>query len=166
MKSRRRIASPKGTGLRHLHQCDYSRDLRLAKWGSEVSLHSSNPKTSMSDIAERGTDVRFTPESVAKLVDVTRLCLWFHPWLCCSLWRTITKRLCGACCDRWWRTIEEFSEPPQVLRHCGQKPIEFENALHVSKSHLDLLALPARLLEGFRTSCGASTGCPRGGRGD
>ncbi len=52
---------------------------------------------------------------------------------------------------------------PEVLCHCGQqyfvfgvaqtpqsKPVEFENAPHVSKPHLDLLALPAGLLEGFR----------------
>src|SRR6516162_2957594 len=43
MKSRRRIASPKGTGLRHLHRCDYSRDLRTTEWGSDTQLHSSNP---------------------------------------------------------------------------------------------------------------------------
>ena len=39
MKSRRRIASPKGTGLRHLERCNYSRDLRPAKWGLTINLH-------------------------------------------------------------------------------------------------------------------------------
>ena len=77
-------------------------------------------------------------------------------------------RLCFACCDRWWRTTEEFGQPPEVLCHCGQqdfifsaaqtsqsKPIEFENALHMGKPHLDLLALPAGQLEGFRSGQGA-----------
>src|SRR5262249_49880761 len=36
---RRRIAHPKGLGLRRFSKCDYSRDLRLAKWCSGVSLH-------------------------------------------------------------------------------------------------------------------------------
>ncbi len=58
---------------------------------------------------------------------------------------------------------EKLGEPPQVLRgSCKQhfvpdaaqapqpKPVEPENSLHMRKSHLDLLALAARLLEGFR----------------
>ena len=61
---------------------DYIRDLRLAKWGSGVGLHSSNPKPPMSalgqkrtfsevcamsalpskaDIDQHGRDVRFVP---------------------------------------------------------------------------------------------------------
>jgi hypothetical protein len=57
----------------------------------------------------------------------------------------------------------EACEPPQVLRgSCKQhfvpdaaqapqpKPVEPENSLHMRKSHFDLLALAARLLEGFR----------------
>jgi hypothetical protein len=36
---RRRIAHPKGLGLRQFSKRDYSRDLRPAKWCSEVSLH-------------------------------------------------------------------------------------------------------------------------------
>src|SRR5262249_55060265 len=36
---RRRIAHPKGLGLRRFSKWHYSRDLRLAKWCSEVSLH-------------------------------------------------------------------------------------------------------------------------------
>src|SRR6266498_2695196 len=56
--------------------------------------------------------------------------------------------------DRRWGTAEEVNEPPQVLRGCGEqhlvpraaqasqsKPVEPEDALHVRKSHLDLLAL-------------------------
>jgi hypothetical protein len=58
---------------------------------------------------------------------------------------------------------EKLGERPQVLRgSCKQhfvpdaaqapqpKPVEPENSLHMRKSHLDLLALAARLLEGFR----------------
>jgi hypothetical protein len=58
---------------------------------------------------------------------------------------------------------EKLGEPPQVLRgSCKQhfvsdaaqapqpKPVEPESSLHTRKSHLDLLALPARLLESFR----------------
>jgi len=48
---------------------DYSRDLRLAKWGSGVELQGSNSKPahvrfgSKADIGARPIDVRFTPES-------------------------------------------------------------------------------------------------------
>ena len=58
---------------------------------------------------------------------------------------------------------EKPGEPPQVLRGCCKQhfvpdaaqapqpqPVEPENLFHVRKSHLDLLALAARLLEGFR----------------
>ena len=58
---------------------------------------------------------------------------------------------------------EKLGEPPQVLRgSCKEyfvpdaaqapqpKPVEPENSLHMRKSHFDLLALAARLLEGFR----------------
>ena len=51
---------------------------------------------------------------------------------------------------------KELGEPPQVLRGCGEqdlvpgaaqasqsKPVEPEDALHMRKSHLDLLALAA-----------------------
>lgn len=57
--------------------------------------------------------------------------------------------------------VEESGEPPQVLRGCRQQdlildatqaaqpePVEPENPFHVGKSHLDLLALAVRLLEG------------------
>ena len=67
----------------------------------------------------------------------------------------LTQRLQRASdCDRRWGTAEEVNEPPQVLRGCGEqhlvpraaqasqsKPVEPEDALHVRKSHLDLLAL-------------------------
>src|SRR5580704_6405151 len=56
----------------------------------------------------------------------------------------------------------ELDEPPQVLRGRGEqdlvpraaqasqpKPVEPEDALHMRKSHLDLFALAARLLEGL-----------------
>src|SRR5262249_16973948 len=45
---RRRIAHPKGLGLRRFSKWDYSRDLRPAKWGSGASLHGSNPELLMS----------------------------------------------------------------------------------------------------------------------
>ena len=63
----------------------------------------------------------------------------------------------------WRCTAEELGKPPQVLRGSGEqdlvpraaqatqsKPIEPEDALHMCKPHLDLLALPTRLLEGLR----------------
>ena len=59
-------------------------------------------------------------------------------------------------CGHWWGTAYELGEPPQILC-CGReqhlilsttqasqsKPVELENALHVRKPHLDLLALAA-----------------------
>src|ERR1700693_5741245 len=63
----------------------------------------------------------------------------------------------------WWRAAEELDETPQVLRGCSEqhlvldsaqaaqpKSIELQDALHVGKSHLDLLAFAARLLERLR----------------
>ena len=50
---RRRIAHPKGLGLRRIGR-DYSRDLRSAKWGSEGSLHGSNCKPPMSALGKSG----------------------------------------------------------------------------------------------------------------
>ena len=69
----------------------------------------------------------------------------------------LTQRLRRASsCERWWGTAEQLDEPPQVLRGCGEqhlvpdaaqasqsKPVEPEDALHVCKPHLDLLALAA-----------------------
>jgi hypothetical protein len=65
---------------------------------------------------------------------------------------------------------EKLGQPPQVLSSCCQEhfvsdaaqapqpePVEPENALHVRKSRLDLLALTAGLLEGFRIGQGADT---------
>lgn len=73
-------------------------------------------------------------------------------------------------CQRWRGTAEKPGEPPEVLRGCCQQhfvpdaaqapqpeTVEPENALHVRKSHLNLLALPAGLLEGFRVGQGADT---------
>jgi hypothetical protein len=37
---------------------DYSRDLRQAKWGSEVSLHGSNPEPFMSALGQKQTLIR------------------------------------------------------------------------------------------------------------
>jgi prophage DNA circulation protein len=68
------------------------------------------------------------------------------------------------------RTAEELDETPQVLRGCSEqhlifystqaaqsKSIELQDALHVGKSHLDLLAFAARLLERLRISKRANT---------
>ncbi len=68
---------------------------------------------------------------------------------------TLPQRLHRATSRDWrWGTAEDLNEPPQVLRGCGEqhfvpraaqasqsKPVEPENALHMRKSHLNLLAL-------------------------
>jgi len=53
-------------------------------------------------------------------------------------------------------TAEQLGKPPQVLRGCGEyhlllgtaqapqpEPVEFQDALHMRKPHLDLLSLAA-----------------------
>ena len=75
-------------------------------------------------------------------------------------------------CGRWRRTAGDH-EAPQVLRGCGQqhlifspaqasqsKSVKLEDLLHVSKTHLDLLTLPARLVEslGFGQCAGDIAG--------
>jgi hypothetical protein len=47
MKSRRRIAFLKAQDYAKCND-DYSRDLRLVKWGSGVILHGTNPEPVMS----------------------------------------------------------------------------------------------------------------------
>src|SRR5262249_22026173 len=42
-------------GLGPAHCIDYSRDLRLTKWGSGVSLHSNNPNPPMSALGQKQT---------------------------------------------------------------------------------------------------------------
>src|SRR5262249_36190210 len=54
MKSRRRIALPQGFDHANCID-DYSRDLRLAKWGSEVGLHGSNLGPPMSALGQKRT---------------------------------------------------------------------------------------------------------------
>jgi hypothetical protein len=62
----------------------------------------------------------------------------------------------------WWSATEKLGEPSKVLCGCREQdfvsdatqaaqpePVEPENALHVCKSHLNLLAFAARLFEGF-----------------
>jgi hypothetical protein len=69
----------------------------------------------------------------------------------------------------WRRTAEELDETPQVLRGCSEqhlilysaqaaqpKSIELQDALHVGKSHFDLLAFAARLLERLRVGKSAN----------
>src|SRR6516165_4812385 len=72
-------------------------------------------------------------------------------------YRNLTPRLREANGGhRWRRTAEKLSKPPQVLSSCGEqhcilgaaqatqpKPVELQDALHMSKPHLDLLALAA-----------------------
>jgi len=59
MKSRRRIAFPQGPNCA-TRFCNYSRDLRPAKWGSGAILHGSNPERSMSALGQKRT---FSPYS-------------------------------------------------------------------------------------------------------
>src|SRR6516164_1223866 len=44
-----------GLGLRQFSKWDYSRDLRPAKWGSGLSLHSSNLEPRMSALGQKQT---------------------------------------------------------------------------------------------------------------
>lgn len=116
-------------------------------------------------------------DSVAKLVGVRlkSLVVGFNQPRCLRspLFRLQCPfgRLCWASClQRCGGTVEKFGEPPQVLRGCCKQyfvpdaaqapqaePVEPENALHVRKSHLNLLALAARLFEGFCIGQGADT---------
>ena len=50
MRSRRRIASPKGLGVHRLSltDCDYIKDLRPAEWGPTAILRGNNPQDRMS----------------------------------------------------------------------------------------------------------------------
>src|SRR5262249_5878988 len=50
---------PQGSGLRRFSKWDYSRDLRPAKWGSGVRLHSSNPEPFMSALGQKRTSRSF-----------------------------------------------------------------------------------------------------------
>jgi len=52
---RRRIAHPKGLGLRRFSKCDYSRELRPVEWASGVSLHSINPEPLTSALGQKRT---------------------------------------------------------------------------------------------------------------
>ena len=73
-------------------------------------------------------------------------------------------------CPGWWDATEKLGEPSKVLCGCREQdfvsdaaqapqpePVEPENAFHVRKSHLNLLALAARLFEGFCIGQGADT---------
>ena len=72
-----------------------------------------------------------------------------------QLWLTHLLRRASSC-KRWWGTPEQLDEPLQILRGCGEqylvsrpaqtsqpKPVKPEDALHVCKPHLYLLALAA-----------------------
>src|SRR5215470_6709613 len=54
MKSRRRIAFPTA-GYCADFGCDYSRDLRAAKWGPTVILRGNNPQDRMSALGHKRT---------------------------------------------------------------------------------------------------------------
>jgi hypothetical protein len=56
MKSRRRIAFLKAWDHANCID-DYSKELRLAKWGAGVSLHGSNPVPLMSALCQKRTSV-------------------------------------------------------------------------------------------------------------
>jgi hypothetical protein len=53
MKSRRRIACPEAQD--HANNPDYIKDLPQATWGSEASLHGSNPEPLMSALGQKRT---------------------------------------------------------------------------------------------------------------
>jgi hypothetical protein len=75
----------------------------------------------------------------------------------------LRTRLREAGSSQSWRgTPEKLGQPPQILRCCCEqhlvsgtsqapqpKSVEPENPFHMRKSHLDLLPLAARLLEGL-----------------
>ena len=52
---RRRIARPKGLGLRQFSSRDYSRDLRPVEWGSGISLHGGSQKVQPMRLHQRST---------------------------------------------------------------------------------------------------------------
>jgi hypothetical protein len=55
MKSRRRIAFSKAQDSPIYDDCNYSRDLRPAKWGSEIKLRSNNSEPLMSALGQKQT---------------------------------------------------------------------------------------------------------------
>src|SRR6516165_4077491 len=78
MKSRRLIAFLEGWGLRRL-QCDYSRDLRQAKWGSECKLHGSNYEPLMSALGQKQTSRHVCAMSaLPPKADIDRACWDFR----------------------------------------------------------------------------------------
>ena len=73
MKSRRRIAFLKAQDHANCGD-DYSRDLRLAKWGSEVSLHGNNPVPLMSALGQKRTwRLQFAMSALPPKADIPRL---------------------------------------------------------------------------------------------
>jgi hypothetical protein len=55
MKSRRRIAFSKAQDRADLRCCDYTRDLRRAKWGLGIKLHGNNPEPLVSALGQKRT---------------------------------------------------------------------------------------------------------------
>src|SRR5215472_3303619 len=66
MRSRRRTASPTPPDCIDL-RCDYSRNLRPAKWDLGVSLHSSNPEPLMSALGQKQTSQHILLMSALRL---------------------------------------------------------------------------------------------------
>jgi hypothetical protein len=64
---RRRIAHPKGLGLRRFSKWHYSRDLRPVEWGSGVSLHGSYFELTTSVLGHKQTFRNVKPMSVLPL---------------------------------------------------------------------------------------------------
>ena len=114
-------------------------------------------------------NVRFRGDCVAKLGWIYQpgvVCIFCRALFRCAdervaasphRYQRLTHQLRRTSNHRQWRwTAKELDEPPQVLRGCGEqhlvpdaaqaaqsKSVEPEDALHMSKSHLDLLALAA-----------------------
>src|SRR6516225_7486142 len=88
MKSRRLIAFLEGCGLRRL-QFDYSKDLRQAKWGSGIKLHSSNSELPMSALGHKRTFTHLRSMSALPPIADIMECDW-HVRLCQK--RTFTKK--------------------------------------------------------------------------
>src|SRR5205807_5308281 len=111
-------------------------------------------------------NVCYSPDSVAKLGCICPrgvVCIFCGGLFRCPdegaaasthRYQRLTHQLRWTGHRQWRWTAKKLDEPPQVLRGCGEqnlvpragqasqsKPVEPEDALHMRKSHLDLLAL-------------------------
>ena len=142
----------------HLHPREF-----LISSGKGLLQHNRH----LADIGGRLHDVCLSNDSVAKLVCFWRP-VWAVSFCYTSVplpikgvatsthrYQCLTQRLRRASsCERRWGTAEQFDESFQVLRGCGEQhlvpgtaqssqtePVEPEDALHMCKPHLNLLAL-------------------------